>query len=100
MRAQPNSRSARAINLATKFGFSSTPIRSSEGTRGSERAKSRRNLRRPDILVNRVQREFQPIADAQFIENIVQVVLDRLFADEHPLGDFFVFETLRHENHD
>ena len=52
------------------------------------------------VMVNRVKREFQTVRNAQLVENIVQMVLHRLLADEHPLGHFPVLETLRHQNHD
>ncbi len=50
--------------------------------------------------MDRVKREFQAVRDAEFIEDIVQMILHGLLADEHPLGDFLVLETLRHQNHD
>jgi hypothetical protein len=47
--------------------------------------------------VDGVKREFQAIGDAQLIENIVQVILHRLLADEHLFSNLFVPEALRHQ---
>ena len=33
-----------------------------------------------DILVNRVERQFQPIGDTQLVEDFVQMILHRLLA--------------------
>ena len=43
-------------------------------------------------------RRIQPVRNTQLIENIVQMILHRLFADEHPLGHFLILETLRHQD--
>jgi hypothetical protein len=48
----------------------------------------------------RVQRQFQAVRDAQLVENVVQVILHRLFADEQFLPNLFIAEALRHELHD
>ena len=50
--------------------------------------------------MNRVESQFQAVGNAQFIENVVQMVLDRLLADEHFLGHLFILEALRHQDHD
>src|ERR1700735_464462 len=51
-------------------------------------------------VVNRVERQFQAIRNAQLVENIVQVVLHRLLADEQFLADLAIAETLRHQLYD
>jgi hypothetical protein len=48
-------------------------------------------------VVNRVQRQFEAVGDAELVENIVQMVLDGLFGDEKLFADFLVAETLRDE---
>ena len=47
-----------------------------------------------------VQREFEAVGDAEFIEDIVQVVLHGLLGDEEFFADFAVAETLRDEADD
>ena len=47
-----------------------------------------------------VERQFQPVGNAQLVEDVVQMVLHRLLADEHLLGHFLVLEALRHQRHD
>src|SRR5947209_13671185 len=47
-----------------------------------------------------VQRQFQAIGDAQFVEDVVEVVLDGLLADEHLLRHFFILVSLGHQLHD
>src|SRR5215469_6303950 len=51
-------------------------------------------------LMDGVQREFEAIGDAQLIEDVVQVVLYRLLADEHLLGHFLVLVALRDQLND
>ena len=46
-------------------------------------------------MVNRVQRQFQPVGNAQFIEDVVQVIFHRLLGDEQLLSDFLIAEPLR-----
>ena len=50
--------------------------------------------------MDRVQREFEAVGDAQLIENIVQVIFHRLLADEQFFANFLVPESLRHQLHD
>src|SRR5713226_9067041 len=45
-------------------------------------------------LMNGVECDLQPVRDPQLVEDVVQVVLDGLFADEHFLGHFLVFIAL------
>src|SRR5271156_6718294 len=47
-----------------------------------------------------IQRKFQTVGYAQFIENIMQMIFYRLFADEKFLADLTIPETLRHQLHD
>ena len=47
-----------------------------------------------------VERQLQPIGNAQFVEDVVQMVLHRVLADEHFLGRLLVLETLRHQDDD
>ena len=42
------------------------------------------------IIVDRVQRQFQAVGDAELIEDIVQMVLHRQAADTEDLADFIV----------
>ena len=51
-------------------------------------------------VVDGVQREFKAVGDAEFVEDIVQVVLDGLFGDEELFAYFLVAKTLRDELHD
>ena len=45
----------------------------------------------------RVEREFEAVGDAEFVEDVVQVVLDGLFGDEKFFADFLVAEALGDE---
>src|SRR5216684_1642152 len=45
----------------------------------------------------RVQRQFEAVGDAEFIEDVVQMVLDGLLGDEKFFTDFLVAEALRDE---
>jgi hypothetical protein len=51
-------------------------------------------------VVNRVQRQLQPVRNAQLVENIVQVILHGLLGDKQLFANFLVPEPLRHELHD
>lgn len=51
-------------------------------------------------IVNCVERQLQPVGDTKFVKNIVQMVLDRLLADEHLVSDLFILIALRNEYHD
>src|SRR5260370_15543610 len=48
-------------------------------------------------VVNGIQREFEAVGNAKFVEDVVQMVLDRLFGDEELFPDFLVAEALRDE---
>ena len=50
--------------------------------------------------MNRIKRELQTIGDAELVENIMQMILDRLFADEHLFGHLFILITLGDQRHD
>ena len=50
--------------------------------------------------MNRVEGKFQAVGDAELIENIVQVILHGLLADEKLFADFPVAKALRDELHD
>src|SRR6266849_5986435 len=47
-----------------------------------------------------VQRQFEAVGDAEFVEDIVQVVLNGLFGDEKFFADFLVAEALGDELND
>ena len=51
-------------------------------------------------VVNGIESKFQPVGDAKFVEDVMQVIFDRLFADEEFSRDLFVPATLRHQLHD
>src|SRR4051794_39038423 len=53
-----------------------------------------------EALVNSVERQFQAVGNPEFVEDVVQVVLHRLFANEHLLGHFLVLVTLRYQADD
>ena len=53
-----------------------------------------------ETFVDGVKSQFQPVGYAQLIEDIVEVVLDGLLADEQLLADFLIAETLSDELHD
>jgi hypothetical protein len=48
-------------------------------------------------VMYRIQREFEAVGDAEFVEDVVQVVLDGLLGDEKFFADFFVAEALGDE---
>jgi hypothetical protein len=48
-------------------------------------------------MVDGVEGEFEPVGDSQLIEDIVQMVFDRLLADEELFADLFIAVTLRHD---
>src|SRR2546430_14921813 len=45
-------------------------------------------------VMNRVQRQFEAVGDAELVKNIVQMVFYRLFGDEKFFADFLVPEAL------
>ena len=47
-----------------------------------------------------VERQLQAIGDSQLVENVVQMILYGLLADEELLADFLVAEALRDELND
>jgi hypothetical protein len=47
-----------------------------------------------------IERQFEAIGDAEFIENVVHVILYSLFADEQLFADFLVVKTLADELND
>ena len=47
-----------------------------------------------EVFVDGVERQFQAVGDAQLVEDVMQMVLDGLLADEHSLGNLLVFEAL------
>src|ERR1035438_2435079 len=51
-------------------------------------------------LVDGVEGQLQTVGDAQFVEDVVQMVLDRLLGNEHLFGHLFVLVALGHESHD
>src|SRR5579859_5089109 len=51
-------------------------------------------------LVDGVKSQFQAIGDAKFIEDVMQMVLHRLLADEHLLGHFLVLVALCDQSDD
>src|SRR5580698_6306041 len=62
---------------------------------------SRRSLaRQMQALVNGVERQLQAVGNAELVENVVQMILHRLFADEHFLGHFLVLISLRDQRND
>src|SRR3982074_1100731 len=48
-------------------------------------------------VVDGVQRQFETVGDAEFIEDVVQVVFDGLLRDENFFADFLVAESLGDE---
>jgi hypothetical protein len=48
-------------------------------------------------VMDSVEGEFEAVGDTEFIENIMQVVLHRLFADKKLFPDFAVAESLGYE---
>src|SRR5580698_4666522 len=46
------------------------------------------------LVMNRVQSQFQTVRDTEFVENIVQMVLDGLLTDEQPFRHILVLEAL------
>ena len=47
-------------------------------------------------MVDGVEGQFEAVGDAELIEDVVQVIFHRLFADEEFLSDFAVAEALSH----
>jgi hypothetical protein len=48
-------------------------------------------------VMYRIQREFEAVGDAEFVEDVVQMVFDGLLGDEKFLADFLVAEALGDE---
>jgi hypothetical protein len=46
-------------------------------------------------VMNGVEGEFETIGDAELVEDVVEMVLDRLLGDEKFFANFLVAETLR-----
>ena len=53
-----------------------------------------------EIVVDRVQGQFQAVRDAEFVEDVVEMVFYGLLADEEFFADFFVAKALGDELHD
>ena len=51
-------------------------------------------------VMDSVESEFETVGNSEFIENIVQVIFHRLFADEEFFADFAVAESLRDKLND
>jgi len=51
-------------------------------------------------VVNRIEREFEAVGDAELIEDVVQMVFDGLFGDEKFFADLFISEALSDKLHD
>src|ERR1700747_3207621 len=47
-----------------------------------------------------VEGKLEPVGHAEFVENVVQMILDRLLTDEKFLADFAVAKALRHQLND
>src|SRR5271165_3903265 len=56
--------------------------------------------REMETLMDRVQRQFEAIRYAEFVEDIVQMVFHRLLTDEHLLGHFLILVALRDKLND
>ena len=50
--------------------------------------------------MNGVKSKLQAVGDAKFVEDVVQVIFDSLFADEELSPDLFIPIALRHQLHD
>ncbi len=50
--------------------------------------------------MDREKRKFQTVGNTEFVEDVVEVVLHRLLADEHLLGHLFVLVALGDEGYD
>jgi hypothetical protein len=48
-------------------------------------------------VMYRIQRKFEAVGDTEFVEDVVEMVLDGLLGDEKFFADFFVAETLGDE---
>ena len=48
-------------------------------------------------VVDGEEGQFQTVGDTKFLEDVMKVVLHRLFADEELLGHFLVAIALRHQ---
>jgi hypothetical protein len=48
-------------------------------------------------MMNRVQSQLEAVGDAEFVKDVVEMVLDGLLADEELFADFFVAEALSDE---
>src|SRR5215470_2716364 len=51
-------------------------------------------------MVNGVEREFEAVGHAEFVEDVVEMIFDGLFGDEKLFPDFLVAETLSDELND
>ena len=52
------------------------------------------------VVVNGVKSKLQPIRDAKFVEDVMQVIFDSLFADGQLSAYLLVTVALRHQMHD
>ena len=50
-------------------------------------------------VMDGVEGQLEPVGNAELVEDIVQMVLDGLLADEHLLGDFLITEALADQPH-
>src|SRR5579863_788067 len=53
-----------------------------------------------EAVMDGVEGQFETVGNSEFIENIVQVIFHRLFADEELLADFAIAEALCDELND
>src|SRR6266403_4760077 len=60
----------------------------------------RRLSRQMQTFVDRVERQFQAVRNAELVEDVVEMVLHRLLADEHLFGHLFVLVPLRDQGDD
>jgi site-specific DNA recombinase len=52
------------------------------------------------LVMDAIERQLQPIGDAQLVVNLAQVVLHYLFRGADVVGNFFIAQTLRHTGND
>src|SRR5260370_42696659 len=56
--------------------------------------------RMAEAVVNLMQRKLEPVGEAEFVEDVVQMVFDGLLGDEKLFADFLVAKALSDKLHD
>jgi hypothetical protein len=93
---------AEGRNVLRRYTRRKTPASEGRRYKGKRRQGcrryERRNLRLVDeAMVDCVEGQFEAVGDAEFVEDVVEMILDGLLGDEKLFADFLVAETLGDE---